>query len=215
MPQWRPFDGTQRERGRLIGADKSTYQSFVAKFQVTLPNPSWKFDFRAVHPTSRVRMRPGDDLDQAVKSGVVAMVEIRDYAQAESFEDLSRRSKLYTPNRFAGYKEISLKDIKVDDSTMPGGRRPGLVKTFTTTEDGRTFWVRKHELFCRWFKRTYSVLCVVPEGGEADVEEALDAICSSLKILDAPQFQQFKDEERERMRERQDEQLQPAGEGDE
>ncbi len=201
FPAWAPFDLYEEEQGTLVGEDGLTYESFVAKFRVSLPEKGWKFDFERTHPTTRLKMRPGSREDSAAKGATIVM-EIRDYSMAQSMDDLAERTQVATQMRFPAYKEIAIKRIKAIDPTMPGGKRPGLVKEFYTTsgEGGDVFYVRQYELFCRWYKRTYGLLCICKKGEEKDFEEAFKKASKSLFVLDAPEYQNFRDEEKARMK---------------
>ncbi len=201
MPQWEPFDVAVAEEGRLL-PDGRTYESYVAKFRVALPGPQWQYDFKnRPHPSTRLRMLPLRKDPKELRA--IIAVEVTDFPGAESMEDLARLAKLAEPRRFSNFKEIKVEDIRAPDPTMPGGKRPGVNALFTTQAgEGPIFWVRHYQLFCRWFKRVYSLVCIVPEGGEKEFERQFENACRSFRILDAPAFQKFKAEELRRIRDR-------------
>lgn len=177
---WNLVDLAQPEDGTLDG---ETYKSKVSKFQVAKPGPEWFYDFAGLDPMVRMRIRP---LKPEDRQRAVMAVEIKDFAEAENEADLRRMLLISNQERWPGFRKVSEKPLQIPDDSMPKGIRPGHEIVFTTTEEKQTFKMRTYELFCRWNKRTYAVLCITPKDEYAAFEEVFDQVTKSFMVLDAP-----------------------------
>ncbi len=177
---WQLTDIAAPEEGDVDG---DRYTSKISKFAIEKPGEAWLFDRTLLSPAVRLRLRPAGE---ATKDSAVVAVEIRDFPEAEGSQDLVRLTEVMVGARWPGYKKVSAHPIQADDKTMPRGSRPGYDMVYTTEDGGKTFQIRDYVLFCRWYKRTYSVLCIAPKGRFKDFEKDFDRICRSFKVLDAP-----------------------------
>lgn len=178
------IDGSLPER--VEDAKGDVFHSTITKFEVRKPTP-WTFDVNGTTPTMRLRMVPPKDLVGRVATGV----ELHDFPMAESFGELAELDEALARNSHRGVELKKVKRLAVSDPTMPQGVRPGQELRFTSlVGDANTrFTIIQYSLFCRWHKRTYSLMCIAREGQEAAFEPTFSAICQSFKVLDAPQQQ--------------------------
>jgi hypothetical protein len=179
--EWAMISTQTRERGDL-SPDQNTYKSRATKFKITKP-ADWLWDFNPVSPSTRIRIRPEN---KNVQKLTAMSVEISDYPQAENFDDLAKLTEIRAQVRYAGYKKISSKKLKESDEEMPDGVRPGIEIILETKDKNGHFYVIRYELFCRWHKRTYSVLCIAKKGEEAPFLETFKKTCKTFRVLDAP-----------------------------
>lgn len=179
---------------RLEDAKGDLFRSTVSKFEVRKPGKGWFFDPSPVEPTLRLRLRVREP--EELQHKIVAGIELSDYPFAESFGDLARQADLSVRRRWPGFELISSKRFSAKDETMPGGKRPGLemhYKTTTAEKDGkRPMTILHYMLFCRWHKRTYSVLSIAEEGSFKEAEPLFRGIFESFKVLDAPKGSKLK-----------------------
>ncbi|MBI5366814.1 MAG: hypothetical protein HZA54_07235, partial [Planctomycetes bacterium] len=175
---WDLVDLAAPEQGTY---DKSTYRSKTAKFEITKPD-DWEFDTQTMSPTTRIRLKP-----KGGGEGVVAVVEIKDFPEAQNFEDLGKMTEVFSFERWPGFKKLGAKKISSPDPTMPNSVRPGYELTLLTEDKRGKFQIRDYELYCRWHKRTYGVLCIVAPDKAAAFEEPFKKITASFKVLDAPE----------------------------
>lgn len=178
---WALIDLAQEEQGTVDG---DTYSSKTAKFRITKPT-DWKFDSTGTGATTRLRLvPPGGGADP---SPVVAAVEVKDYPEAENFRDLARMTELFNFERWPGFKKLTSRDLRAPDPSMPDGVRPGFAMLLLTENKRRTYKIDDYELFCRWHKRTYGVLCIAPPELYKKYEKEFAAIEESFMVLDAPE----------------------------
>ncbi len=180
---WDIVDLAAEEKGDTEG---DTYVSRTTKFRVTRPS-GWTFDTTGTSPTARLRLVPPVAPGAEGKPTVIVVVEVKDYPEAESFADLARMTEMFNHERWPGFKKLTSRDLKVKDATMADGVRPGFEIVLKTEDKKRTFKLADYELFCRWHKRTYGVLCIAPPDVWGEYAEAFAAIQESFAILDAPE----------------------------
>jgi hypothetical protein len=181
------IDGSELER--IEDANGDVFHSTKTKFEVRKPTP-WTFDINTSSPAMRLRMVPPKDLLGKVAAGI----ELHDFPQAESFSDLEQLDAALARNSHRGFELKKVKKLAPPDPTMPGGVRPGQELRFTALAGNpnqpqaqqQKYSVIQYSLFCRWHKRTYSLICITQEGQEAQYEPTFNAICQSFKVLDAP-----------------------------
>lgn len=182
---------SQLEHGNLDG---DVYRSFVTKFRIKKPK-GWLMRLGAGgKPSARLRIVPAEAGDAAARSEILIAVEILDYQTAQDHRHLAALAKEQNHGRWRG-GSVSSKDIQPTDPTMPGGKRPGLDSEFTAVEGALNMHGRYYQLFCRWHKRTYGVLCLAPQARWEDVKADFAATCSSFRVLDAPEFENLREEE--------------------
>jgi hypothetical protein len=176
---WRTIDGALPER--LEDAQGDLFHSLMSKFEVRKPSD---FSFRNGNsPSMRLRMMPtGGDLVGRIVTGV----ELRDYAMSDSMEELAELDEAMTRSLHAGFELKRVKRLTAPDNTMPNNIRPGQEITFSTVLGEKKFQVLQYSLFCRWHKRTYTLVCIAEDGLEARLEPTFRSICDSFKVLDAP-----------------------------
>lgn len=168
----------------IADAQGDLFRSTISKFEVHKPGDAWIFDVTPFRPATRLRIRPVSEQDQAI---AVCGVEILDYPMAESFQELGHFLEVDTASRWPGYHLIQRRDLSVADETMDGGTRPGLEMTFTFSADGQTVYrAWQWSLFCRWHKRTYSVLSFTPQNIFDQWQPQFEQINRSFAVLDAP-----------------------------
>ena len=90
-----------------------------------------------------------------------------------------------------------------------GGRslyavRPGQEIRYRFTAGSNTFQVIQYSLFCRWHKRTYTVMSFAMLDIYPDWEPVFEKINSSFRILDAPKIQERLKKEEERRKKKED-----------
>lgn len=170
------------ERGKVTGR---AYESYASKFRVSLPNDDWKFDFQPINPSVRLRIIPKDE---ALAKKVAMAVEIRDFPESKGVEDLNHICEVFNSERWVGYKRISGKPIQGDDSTMPGGVRPGYEIVCLSDDKVGRYRVRDYALYCRWTKRTYSVLCMADAATFATYVKEFETTCKGFTVLDDPSY---------------------------
>ncbi|MBI4611992.1 MAG: hypothetical protein HY720_00115 [Planctomycetes bacterium] len=206
---WAVVSTINPERGKVKG---NTYKSYTSKFKVSAPSDDWEFDFTLVNPSVRCRIFPKNE---EIRKKVTIVVEIKDFPEARDAGDLNRICEVFTAERWPGYKRISGKSISAPDSTMPNGTRPGyeIVCMSDEPSQGR-FKVRQYELYCRWLKRTYAVICVGDPDWFATYAKEFDAVCKSFLILDDPKFLEKAHEEEEKDKEADDAAHKEGGEKD-
>lgn len=191
--------GVPSESWRLIDANNPEnpedskqgdyYRSTVAKFEITKPGGEWIFDPAPASPTLRVRIR---HKDPTLTKKVVSGVELRDYPTAENMGDLARLDENWTRGHWPGFELVKSKRIKVQDTTMEGGMRPGQVMHYRFSvgkdkdKNDIKYFVVQYALFCRWHKRTYTVMSFVQDGLEKDWMDTFDKINESFAVLDKP-----------------------------
>lgn len=186
-PQSWNISATEPER--IEDANGDLFHSTRTKFEVRKPTP-WTFDVNGTSPRVRLRMVPPKDLVGRVAAGV----ELHDFPQAESFSDLEQLDAALARNSHPGFELKKVKKLAPPDPTMPNGVRPGQELRFTVLAGNpnqpqaqqQRYSVIQYSLFCRWHKRTYSLICITPEGQESTFEPTFNAICQSFKVLDAP-----------------------------
>lgn len=176
---WDLVDLAAPEQGTT---DQGTYRSKTAKFQITKPE-DWEFDMQTMSPTTRIRLKPKGSTDQAV----VAVVEIKDFPEAQNFADLGKMTEVFSYERWPGFKKLYGKEIAATDETMPNRIRPGYELALLTNDKGKRFQIRDYELYCRWHKRTYGVLCITAPDKFKDLEETFKKITASFQVLDEPE----------------------------
>ncbi len=186
--EWDLIDLAQEEKGETQG---NTYVSKTAKFRIDRPE-GWTFETSSTSPTTRLRLIPPDmPADAAAgpdaKYSVVVVVEVKDYPEAENFKDLAAMTEMFNFERWPGFKKLTSHDLSVADATMPGGVRPGYRILLKTEDKKRIFRIDDYELFCRWHKRTYGVLCIATPEVHKKFEKDFEAIQRSFAILDAPE----------------------------
>ncbi len=179
---WKVVTTAKPERGRVRG---DTYESWSSKFRVTLPSDQWEFDFTLVSPAVRVRILPKDP---ALRKTAGIVVEIKDWPAAEGAKDLDRILEVFATERWPGHRRLRGESIRATDRTMPEGWRPGYDMTCVTADGDARFRVRDRELYCRWLKRTYGVLCMAEQSSFDRFAKDFEKVCSSLVVLDDPEF---------------------------
>ncbi|RME88980.1 MAG: hypothetical protein D6785_00315, partial [Planctomycetota bacterium] len=195
IEEWPLVSMNQRERGKFFN-NGNTYRSYVTKFEITKPS-NWQWSFGVVSPSIRLRILPKN---KKLLGTTIVAVEIFDYPQAENFKDLEKLTIIRSRLRYRGYKEIKSRSIKAPDSTMPGGVRPGYEIILTSKDKNGEFEIRQYELFCRWHKRTYGVVCIAKKGYYEKYEKIYDKICKSFKVLDDPNMKHLADLEKKEMK---------------
>lgn len=178
--EWTDVDATPE---RLEFAQGDLYRTPAGKFEVRKP-AGWTFNLNATSPLLRIRMFPPQP---ELAGKVVVGVELRDHVAADSFAELAELDEALTRATHPGFELKKIKRLAPSDPSMPGGVRPGQEMRYVTVQaDGTKFVMLQYALFCRWHKRTYTLMCIAQEGLEARFEETFRAICDSFKVLDAP-----------------------------
>jgi hypothetical protein len=195
---WKPIDAETPEDFKDI--DGNVFRSRVSKFEITKPAVGWLFDTGPMSTTMRLRMR---NTDKELTKKLVSGVELRDYPLAENNKDLALLDENWTRGHWPGFELIESKRIMVRDKTMPNGKRPGQEMRYTFVAGPTTFQVIQYSLFCRWHKRTYTVMSFADLGVYPDWEKTFEKINSSFRILDAPKLQERlkKEEDRRKAKE--------------
>lgn len=176
---WRMNDGSTPER--LEDARGNVFHSLVSKFEVRKPDA---FEFRlGSSPRMRIRMVPAD---QTLDRKIVTGVELRDYPMSDSHDELAELDEAATRRAHQGFELLRIKRLTHPDNTMPHNIRPGQEIVFSTTIGERRYQVLQYSLFCRWHKRTYTMVCIAERGLEERFEPTFRSICESFKVLDAP-----------------------------
>lgn len=178
--EWTDVDATPE---RMEFARGDLYRTPAGKFEIRKPTP-WSFNLNAASPLLRIRMFPPEP---ELAGKLVVGVELHDHFAADSFAELAELDEALTRSTHPGFELKKIKKISAPDPTMPGGLRPGQEMRYVTTQaNGTKFVMLQYALFCRWHKRTYTLMCIAQEGLEARYEETFRAICESFKVLDAP-----------------------------
>ena len=193
-PEWRLSDLSVAEKGEL---KDGVWRSYVSKFEIRKPD-EWLFYPGGNKPSIRLTFKPPEAKDAKAPSMTVIAAEILDFATAENMKHLAQLARELNRNRWRGAKEIKSENVNAPDRTMPGGVRPGMESDFQVDDGKRRLHIRYYQLFCRWHKRTYGVLCIAPEDEFASREEVFRKTCASFKVLDAPEFKDLKEDERRR-----------------
>lgn len=187
---WTPVSIMSPENGEMKG---NTYESYAAKFRVSLPDDNWKFDFTPMNPT--IRLRIVLKVESEPKEIVGMAIEIRDFPEAKGIEDLDKISEVFNSERWVGFKRLSGKSIQVKDETMPNSVRPGYEMVCLNEEKTANFKVRDYALYCRWMKRTYCVVCMAEVGSFQKYAAEFEKTCRSFMVLDDPSFHEKAEEE--------------------
>ncbi len=187
---WTPVSIMSPENGEIKGND---YESFAAKFRVSLPDDQWKFDFTPMNPT--IRLRIIRKVDSEPKEIVGMAIEIRDFPDAKGVEDLNKISEVFNSERWVGFKRLSGKPLEVKDATMPNGIRPGYEMVCLNEDKTANFKIRDYALYCRWLKRTYCVVCMAEVGSFQKYVGDFEKTCKSFMVLDDPVFHDKAQEE--------------------
>lgn len=177
---WGLVDLVRLEQGFV---DQHTYLSKVSKFRIDRPKEGWLFMEARFDPAVRIRIRPQSD--ERHNQGV-AGVEIKDFPSADNKEDLAKQLLMTIERRWTGYKKISEKALEVTDETMPNGVRFGLETVFTAEQEGKKFKILEYDLFCRYLKRSYGVICLADFDQFKSFEAEFRQITKSFAILDDP-----------------------------
>ena len=196
---WKPIDGeTPEEAADGVG---DVFVSTVSKFEVRKPDANWVFDTATMNPTMRLRMRY---VNKDLKKKLVSGVELRDYPLAENNKDLARLDENWTRGHWPAFELIESKRLEVGDRSMPNGKRLGQEMRYTFKAGSMTFQVIQYSLFCRWHKRTYTVMSFASSDVYADWEKTFEKINSSFKVLDAPKLQERLKKEDKRKKDKED-----------
>jgi hypothetical protein len=193
MPQWKNSDLSQGETGEIKAG---WYKSYVSKFMIKQPE-GWGFYPGGVLPSDRIRFTPPDIADPKKRSPVMIVVEILDFASATDVKNLAALAREANHTRWRNAKELKSENLEAPDATMPRGTRPGIDTQLLIIEGSFRFRARYYQLFCRWHKRTYGVLCLAPEDKYSALEETFRRTCSSFRVLDAPEFADLAEAERQ------------------
>ncbi len=176
---WVQINAFRPEEGVTKGLH---YMSKSSKFEISLPNEEWEFNTDLVHPQIRIRLTHKDD---SKKNWGVVAVELRDYPECETPQDLDTAVEIDASERWPGYKKVKGGAVKVPDDQMEDGKRPGFYLNFVATaQDKKVFRVVDYALYCRWFKRTYSVIMIADEEHYELFEKEFEKIKQSFKVLD-------------------------------
>ncbi len=176
---WVQVTAFRPEEGIIDGLN---YMSKTSKFSISLPNEDWTFNKDMVHPQVRMRLTHKDN---AKKDWGVVAVELRDYPECERPPDLDIAVGIDASERWPGYKRIRGGPIRVADSAMEDGKRPGFDLSFlAVATDKKRFHIIDYALYCRWYKRTYSVIMISDEEHYEEFAKAFDKIKQSFKVLD-------------------------------
>lgn len=195
--EWPLVSMSRKEEGDL-SKDENTYSSRVTKFKVTKPK-AWFFDFQIVSPSVRLRIRPGT---KELRALCTVAIEIFDYPEAESFDDLTKLTQIRARNRYLGFKKIKSRSLKEPDDEMRDGVRPGYELILETKDKSGAFVVLQYELYCRWHKRTYGVVCITRKENYQEFSKTFAQICRSFRVLDAPEQAKKAKEEEKKKREK-------------
>lgn len=190
-PQWRISDLSEGERGDV---KDDWYKSYVSKFMIKKPD-GWGFTLGGVRPSARLRFTPPEVADPKKRTETIIVVEILDFAAATDMKNLAALAREMNRNRWRGAKETRSDNISAPDSTMIRGTRPGIDSEFLI-EGAHKVRVRYYQLFCRWHKRTYGVLCIAPDEQFSTLSDTFRKTCNSFRVLDAPEFHDLADKER-------------------
>lgn len=178
--EWTDVDATPEN---LSFAQGDLYRTPAGKFEVRKP-AGWTFNLNGTSPLLRIRMFPPEP---ELAGKVVVGVELRDHFAADNFAELAELDEMLTRATHPGFELKKIKRLGPPDATMPGGIRPGQEMRYVTVQaNGTKFVMLQYALFCRWHKRTYTLMCIAQEGFETRLEETFRAICESFKVLDAP-----------------------------
>ena len=193
MPEWRVSDLSQAEKGEL---KDGIWRSYISKFEIRCPD-AWSFYPGGNKPAIRITFKPPEVKDAKAPSTTLIAVEILDYAMAESAKHLAQLAREMNRGRWRGAKEIKSENINAPDRTMPGSGTGGKGGGETKIEDGKyKLHCRYYQLFCRWHKRTYGVLCMAPQDKWSEAEETFKKTCASFKVLDAPEYEELREKEK-------------------
>lgn len=175
---WQPVNLELRERGKTEG---NRYVSLTSKFAVARPDETWSIQEGSTNPVTRLVMKP--EAEERAALGWLH-VEILEQPRSESDDDLVRLTKIQARDRWPAFKEVSARRVKVDDDSMPGGKRPGFELIFHSTLEGREFKVREYHLFCRFKKRTYALISMTVKEQFDDFAEEFQRSVDSFAVLD-------------------------------
>ncbi|MBI3269789.1 MAG: hypothetical protein HYZ53_12260 [Planctomycetes bacterium] len=175
--EWLHVNAFRPEEGSISG---DVYLSKTSKFRIKCP-PGWEFNTDPVHVTVRIRILPKDTTK--VGSSAVA-VELMDFPESENAKDLNTAVELSTAERWPGYKRLSGGPMEAPDDNMPGKVRPGYHMVCLAIDKGVRFVVSEYSLYCRWFKRTYTVVAICKEETWDSVKDDVTKINNSFTVLD-------------------------------